>query len=271
VKLQIVAARVAFSLAAAAFAEAPLPDPQTLRERIIASAEKQQKDRENYSCTVRQESYELKSDGSIKKKESSLLDRFFVNGWSVDHVLERDGKPLTPGDARKEQERIDKLVKKYTDARRAEKAERAWARQLEMFARALRFTNGHREQRGGRSVIVYDLAGDPNFHPQKLEERFAQALTGRIWVDEQAGLPQEITLQTNRDVKIAAGVANLHKGFQLHLLWQRQPDGVWLAKVAEGTGDARALFLHQRFRFQEELEKCRLFSVVTHQNVQAPK
>ena len=98
-----------------------------------------------------------------------------------------------------------------------------------------------------------------------------QALTGTIWVDEETASPREIKLQTDRDVKIAAGVGNLHKGFQLHLLWERQPDGVWLTKLAEGSGDARALFLHQRFRFHEEIERCHLFSVTTQQKVRTPK
>lgn len=270
-KCALLAACLALSSAAASRAETPLPDPQTLRNRIIANAEKHQREEENYSCTVRQEGYELNSDGSIKKKETTLNDRFFVKGRPLDHMLEKNGKPLSSDEARKEQERIDKLVKKYSDAKRAEKSEQEWQRQLDTFVKALRFSNGHREQRAGRNLVVYDMSGDPNFHPQRVEERFMQALTGTIWVDEETASPREIKLQTDRDVKIAAGVGNLHKGFQLHLLWERQPDGVWLTKLAEGSGDARALFLHQRFRFHEEIERCHLFSVTTQQKVQTPK
>ncbi len=253
--------------------DAPLADPQALRQRAIVSSQKLRKDRENYSCTVREETYELNSDGSVKKKKTVLEERFFVNGWPVDHVLARDGKTLSGEDAKKEQDRTDKEVKKFSDTKKADKEEEQTERQIDVFLRALRFSNGHREQRDSRSTVVYDLAGDPNFHPQKLEERFAQALTGRIWMDEESGVPRELKVETGRDVKIAGGVAaNLHKGFQLHLLQQRQPDGVWLTKVAEGSGDVRAvLFLRQRFRFREELGECHLFSVNTQQKMQAPK
>ncbi len=253
--------------------DAPLADPQALRQRAIVSSQKLRKDRENYSCTVREETYELNSDGSVKKKKTVLEERFFVNGWPVDHVLARDGKTLSGEEAKKEQDRTDKEVKKFSDTKKADKEEEQTERQIDVFLRALRFSNGHREQRDSRSTVVYDLAGDPNFHPQKLEERFAQALTGRIWMDEESGVPRELKVETGRDVKIAGGVAaNLHKGFQLHLLQQRQPDGVWLTKVAEGSGDVRAvLFLRQRFRFREELGECHLFSVNTQQKMQAPK
>jgi hypothetical protein len=88
--------------------DAPLPDPQALRQRAIVSSQKLRKDRENYSCTVREDTYELNTDGSVKKKKTVLEERFFVNGWPIDHVLARDGKTLSGEDAKKEQERTDK-------------------------------------------------------------------------------------------------------------------------------------------------------------------
>jgi len=249
----------------------PLPNPQTLRQRAIASEEKQQKDRENYSCTVREESYEYNPDGSVKKKHTTLSERFFVNGWSIEHALEKDGKPLNAGEAKKEQERVDKLVKKYSSAKRAEKAEQDMERQLDMFLKAQRFSNGHREQRDGRSIVAYDLAGDPNFHPQRLQERMMQSLVGKIWVDEELGALQEMKLRTDRDLKIGGGLANLHRGFQIHVVQQRQQDGVWIEKLVEGNGDARALFSKHVFRFHEETDQCHVFSVSTQQKTQAPK
>ncbi|HEY6986795.1 MAG TPA: hypothetical protein VH369_00345, partial [Bryobacteraceae bacterium] len=49
---------------------------------------------------------------------------------------------------------------------------------------------------------------------------------------------------------------------------QREPDGVWITKTVEGSGDARAaLFMHARFRFRQQLEKCHLFSVKTEQKI----
>ena len=91
-------------------------------------------------------------------------------------------------------------------------------------------------------------------------------------IDEQSGTPVEMRFETTRDVKIGAGLlANLHKGFWLHLTQQREPDGVWIMKKVEGSGDARAaLLVHARFRFREELERCHLFSVDTQQKIGHP-
>ncbi|MBV8552956.1 MAG: hypothetical protein JOY54_16805 [Acidobacteriaceae bacterium] len=251
---------------------APLPDAQELKRRVMASMKASEKNLENYSCIVQDQIHELNPDGSVKKHRSSMKEQFFVNGVEIDHTLEKDGKPLTPGDAKKEQEHVDKEVKKYSDPKEADKSKTRDEKEVDLFLRALRLSNGSRVTREGRSTLVYDLSGDPAFHPKKVEERFAEALNGRIWIDEQSGMPVEVRFETTKDVKIGGGLlANLHKGFWLHLVQQREPDGVWITKSVDGSGDARAaLFVHARFRFSEQLDKCHLFSVNTQQNVQPP-
>ena len=251
----------------------PLPDPKQLMVRARASIIQSEKDLEKYSCTVREKTQELNDNKSVKKERSVIKERFYVNGIQLEHILSRDGVALSGRAARKEQEHVDNDVKRFSDPAQANGEIDRSEKQVDTFLRALRFTNGHREMRNGRSVIVYDLSGDPAFHPRNLEERFAEALNGRIWIDEESGQPLELRFQTDKDVKIAGGLfANLHKGFQLHLLRQRQADGAWLTKSVDGSGDARAaLFFHPRFHFSEDTDQCHLFSVETQQKVEAPK
>ncbi len=251
---------------------APLPDARSLKQRVMESMRQSEEALENYSCTVHEHSEELDTGGGVKKHRSAIKEQFFVNRIQIEHTLERDGKPLARDEAKKEQDRVDKEVKRFSDPAEARKVQKNDEKQADMFLRALRLTNGRREDRSGRATLVYDLSGDPNFHPKKLEERFAQALTGQIEVDEQSGTPVNLRFETVRDVKIGAGLlANLHKGFWLKLSQQREPDGVWIIKRVQGSGDARAaLFVHARFRFTEELEKCHRFSVTTEQKPQRP-
>ena len=251
----------------------PIPDGRQMKQRVLKSLRQSEDALERYSCLVRDQDEELNSDGSVKKHRSSVKEQFFVNQIEIEHTIERDGKPLSASDARKEQERVDREVKKFSDKEEAEKAQVKDEKQADMFLRALQLTDGKREQRNGRSTLIYRLSGDPAFKPRKLEERFAQALTGTIAVDEETGMPLDVRFETMRDVKIGAGLlVNLHKGFWLHLAQERQPDGVWLTKEVQGSGEARAaLFVHARFRFNEELEKCHLFSVTTQQSTSAPE
>ena len=222
---------------------APLPDPEQLKQRAIASAKQMEKILERYECLVDAQIDELNANGGIKKHKTERREQFFVNGQMIEHTLAKDGEDLKGSDAKKEQERVDKEVKKFSDPKQVQKVEAQDEKQAEMFIRAQRFQNGRRQMRDGRSTIVYDLSGDPAFHPKSIEERVAQAAAGRIWVDEQSGVPVEFQIHLDHDVKIGGGFANLHKGFSIHTVQERQPDGVWLTKVVEGRGDARAALL----------------------------
>ena len=257
-----------FALPHSTGADAPLPNPEQLKQRAIASTKQMEENLERYDCVVNSQLDELNADGGVKKRKSEQREQFFVNGQMIEHTLARDGVELTGSDAKKEQERVDKQVKKYSDLKKVEKAEAEDEKQAEMFIRAQRFQDGRRELRDGRSTVVYNLSGDPAFHPKSIEERVAQAAAGRIWVDEQSGVPVEFQIHLDHDVKIGGGLlANLHKGFSIHTVQQRQPDGVWLTKVVEGRGDARAaLFLHPRFQFKEVTQRCHLFNVESRES-----
>lgn len=259
-------------LAAGLIQNQPVPDAREMKARALANMKKSEAALENYSCLVREQEDELNSDGSLKRHRSSEEEQFYVNGIQIEHALRRNGKPLSTSAAKQEQQRVDKEVKKYSDARQVQRAEAFEEKQANLFLQAVRFVNGRREIRNGRILIVYDLNGDPRFHPRDVESRFAQALNGVIWLDEETGTPVEMRVHTDRDVKVAGGLlASLHKGFQFHFLQQREPDGAWILKSLDGTGDARAaLFLHPRFRFREDLDGCHLFSVSTKEATRNP-
>jgi hypothetical protein len=243
--------------------DAPLPNAEQLKQRVIENEHRSAEQKERYLCDIKEESAELASDGSVKRTESKDYERFFIRGKEIDRLLAKNGKPLSASETKKEEERSTKEVTKFSDPGEAQKADEKRQQQIEMFLRALRYTNGSREQRSGRSTVIFDLIGDPKFHATSIEQRFAKALEGRIWIDEETGQVAELRVETKSDVKIAGGLlANLHKGFHLHLQQTRQPDGVWLTTLVEGNGDARAgLFFHPRFRFKQSTGKCRLYSV----------
>ena len=257
---------------ARAQASKPLPDPNQLRVRSRETMLQSEKELEKYSCSVLQSTQELNDEQGVKKEKSVLKDRYYVNGIQLEHVIARDGVKLKGREAKKEQEHADNDVRRFSDPKQAAGEIKRAENQEDLFLRALRFTNGRRESRDGRSIIAYDLAGDPSFKPKKIEEKLAVAVSGRIWIDEQTGQPLEIRFHTDKDVKVVGGLANLHKGFQLHLLRQHMPDGVWMIKSVEGSGEARAmLFYHPRFRFVEDVGPCHLFTIDTQQKIEAPK
>jgi hypothetical protein len=247
--------------------DAPLPNPTDLLHRAIANEQKLAKQRERYECRVEDEATELDGKGNIKKKTTEIKEQFFVNGVEVDRTLAKNGKDLTPDETKKEDDKVMKRTVKYSDPATAKKETDKQNRQLEEIMMAMQLQNGHRDIAGGRSVLLYDIVPNRNFKAKNLNQRFAQVMQGKISVDEETGEPIDINIRSTQDLKVGGGVlANLHKGFWLHIHDHAEPDGVWLTDLAEGSGDARAaLFFHPYFRFKETTGGCHLYNATAQQ------
>jgi hypothetical protein len=250
---------------------APLPNAADLLQRAIANEAKMAAEQERYECRVTDDTTETDSKGKVKKTDTEVKEEFYVNGVEVDRTLAKDGKDLTPEQTQKENERVMKKTVKYSDRATAKKETDKENKQMQEVMAAMILTNGRRELADGRSVLFYDIVPNPKFPAKNLNQRFAQVMQGRISLDEATGEPIDINLRSTQDLKIAGGMlANLHKGFWIHIHDHAEPDGVWLTDLAEGSGDARAaLFLHPYFRFKETTGNCHLYTATANQVGQA--
>lgn len=246
---------------------APLPSAAELKQRVLANLKKSQAEQERYVCKTVGENLLTDKNGNVKHRDVKLYNMFFVNGQEIDEVTSKDGKPLSEDKKKKEAERVQKEIKKDSDEKYVAKQDAENAKQIDMLLHMLRYTNGHRVNLNGRPTLDYDLSGDPKVHPKGTEETFLHDMTGTIEVDELTGQLVDMNARLDHDVKVGGGVlANLHKGFWLHVQQQRYPDGVWLLEKLEGTGDARAaLFFHPYFKFSQTMSGCALTNVTTSQ------
>src|ERR1700692_3168786 len=104
-------------LAPAAFGAsepAALPDAATMLREVEAHQKQLDKVRENYTFRAVQTTRQLDSSGNTKKVETEEHEVFFVNGHRVEKLVRKDGKDLTPDQARKEQDRVNKEVLKIS-------------------------------------------------------------------------------------------------------------------------------------------------------------
>ena len=250
---------------------APLPNPRELMQRALANEKKLDAQRERYECRVTDEAVETDSKGNVKKTTTEVKEQFFVNGIAVERTLSKNGKDLTPDQTRKEDQRVMKEAVKYTNPANAQKETDKQTKQIEDFLSAMQLANGRRERVNGRNVLFYDIVPNPKFQAKNLNQHFAQVMQGKISIDEETGEVIDLNMKSVQDLKIGGGVlANLHKGFWIHVHDQPQADGVWLTDLAEGSGDARAaLFFHPYFRFKETIGGCHLYNAEANQVGQA--
>ena len=262
---------VAYAQQASAGDAAPLPDARELMQRALASEKKIADEQERYDCQIAVQGIETDKKGNVKRTETATMERFFVNGIPIDRTLSKNGKALSPEQAADEDKRVMKETVKLSNRSTAQKESDKRYRMVEDVLEAMMLTNGRRDRVSGRSVLSYDIVPNPNYEARNLNQRFAQAMVGKILIDEQSGEVIDLDIRSTQDLKIAGGlVAVLHKGFWVHAHNQPQPDGVWLTKLVEGSGDLRAaLFYHPYFRFKETAGDCRLYSVAVGQAGQA--
>jgi hypothetical protein len=168
--------------APAASEQAALPDAATMLREVEAHQKQLDKVRENYTFRAIQTTRQLDSGGNTKKIETEEHEIFFVNGHQVQKLVRKDGKDLTPDQARKEQDRVNKEVLKisqpgYTNP---DKDEITVTRLLQIVT----FSRPRRVSLNGRNTIVFDFAGDQHAKTHGRDEDALKKVSGTVSIDE---------------------------------------------------------------------------------------
>jgi hypothetical protein len=191
---------------------AAIPDAATMLREVEAHQKQLDKVRENYTFRAVQTTRQLDSSGNTKKVETEEHEVFFVKAQRVEKLVRKDGKDLTPDQARKEQDRVNKEVLKISqpDYKNPDKDEITVSRLLQIVT----FSRPRRVALNGRDTIAFDFAGDQHAKTHGRDEDALKKVSGTIWIDE-----------ADREVSRMSATLdeNYHVGFGL------------LASVAKGS------------------------------------
>jgi hypothetical protein len=226
-----------------------LPDPNALMLEVERNQDAAEAARREYTYRVHFEDTDLKGDGSVKKTTVTDSDSFTIGGVRVNKVTARDGKPLTPDEAQKENERIDKQVAKAKEAREKHEdkgqATNAQGDSVLTVSRILQlgaFSNIRPGTYAGRPVWLVDYIGDPHAKTKTEFEGVFRDLTGTIWVDQADRALVAAHGEFHQDFKIGGGlIANLHKGTHFDFRATLVDGKVWLPDTIDAEGSLRYL------------------------------
>jgi hypothetical protein len=166
----------------AASEPAALPDAATMLREVEARQKQLDQVRENYTFRAVQTTRQLDSNGNTRKVETEEHEVFFVNGHRVQKLVRKDGKDLTPDQARKEQDRVNKEVLKISQPgyKDPDNDEITVARLLQIVT----FSRPRRVRLNGRDTIAFDFAGDEHAKTHGRDEDALKKVSGTIWIDE---------------------------------------------------------------------------------------
>jgi hypothetical protein len=261
------------ALASLFLAQAPMPEPATLVKEIEAHQRRMDELRENYTFHEITLTDELDSNGAVKGMDSEERDVFFVNGFRIARLMKKNGKELSEGDRKSEEDRIKKLIEKDEKAppghsynRRGENAG------MSQILPLMKISNPRRMTLHGRSTLAFDFIGDPHAKARGLAESAARKITGTVWIDETDHEVARLEARFDANFNIGGGVlASIRKGTSL--IFEQSPldQELWMPSVSEIHLSARELLVkgvRQNIHIKDS--DFRRFETGAHQQIAPP-
>ena len=232
-----------------------LVSPEQIRqlfERAEQNDLQNEKLEREYTYDERVERHVLDSSGAVKKIETSTSEIIAIYGEQVARVTSRDNKPLSPNDAKKEDDKIQKIIDKRKGEsdgdrrKRLEKAEKDREEDRKFvleIADAFTFRLVGSETVDGKEAWVFEGDPRPDYHAKSRGAKMLSKFKGRIWINKADLQWVKIDMTAIDTLSIGFALARIHKGTHLIIDLTKVNDEVWLPKRLQFHFDARvALF-----------------------------
>lgn len=228
---------------------------EQIRALIRLSAEKDlenDKKQRDYTYVERQEMRKLDGKGQVKSTETKTYDVMEIYGEQVEKLVAKDGKPLSDKDAKKEDEKIQKLIDKHKNESEADRKkrldkeekdredERQFVREV---ADAYNFKFIGIEKLDGRDNYVIDGDPKPGYQPVHKEAKILPKTRFRVWIDKDDSQMKKLDAQFIDTVSFGLFLARVHKGSRVIVEDIRVNDEVWLQQHVAVKVDARIALL----------------------------
>jgi hypothetical protein len=255
-------------LKAAETGDKPLPEIRALMLEVGEHQKQLEKLRENYTYNSLATTEELDSNGKVKKTEAAESECFFVHGHPICRAVKKDGKPLDEHDAKKESERVTKLIEKAEKIAPDEPLEGQGV-SVRKILEIMDVKNERRESFRGRPTIVFDFVGRKEAKTSGVAEDASKKMKGTVWVDEADRQIAHLEASFTENFNVGGGlVASVEKGSNFRFDQGPVNGELWLPTAVEANLNARLFLLkgmrqhyvehdsnYQRFHVEAEQQK----------------
>lgn len=236
---------------------------EQIRELLRRAEEKDiqnDKQQRDYTYIEREERHYLDGNGAVKKTVSRTSEILEIYGEQVERLTAKDDKPLAAGEAKKEDEKIQKIIDKRKneseEARRKrlahEEKEREDDRKFVLeVADAFNFRLVGSEVVDGHDTWVLDGEPRPGYEPKNRDAKILTKFKGRIWIDKAEAEWMKLDITAIDTISVGWVFARIHKGTHVIVELTQVNDEVWLPKRVQIHVDVRlALFKN----FDEDID-----------------
>jgi hypothetical protein len=223
---------------------------QDPREIVRKSVELDQADwarMKDYTWIARETDRSLDSRGQVKSEKTDEWETVVLYGEPHHRMLQRDGKPLTAEDQRKEQQKLDKAVAKLEQESPQQRARREaeYEKEREKDREFLRevpdlfdFKLLGDQKIDGHDVWVISGTPKPGYHPKRSDAKPLLKVQAKMWIDKAEYQWVRLEAETTATISFGLFIARLNPGAKLVFEQTRVNDEVWLPKreIISGAG-----------------------------------
>ncbi len=223
-------------------------DPRAL---ILESAGRETGDLElqrNYTFRQRVQERRFDGAGKVSSTETKLFDVLNFYGRPYDRLIEKDGKPLPPGEERSEQRKLDREMAKRARESESDRRKRVAQQSKDLeeerafrheIADAFRFTLLPDEFVGGLPCHVVQADPRPGFKPRTRDGRALPKLKGKLWIAKTDKRWVKVEAETIDTISLGWFLLCVAKGTRFQFQSERVGGEVWMPSHVYIRGDAR--------------------------------
>ncbi len=190
----------------------------------------------------------LDQKGNTKSTDSVTREILILYGRCMEHILERNDKPLSPEEQKKEDAKFDTAVEKLQKEspadrqKRIEKFEEDSRKAREFVtevATAFNFTFEGEDTVNGRLAYIISGTPRPDYHPSSREGKILKKTRGKMWIDVASAHWVKIDAEFTDTVSFGWFLARIHPGTRVQIDQHLFRDDVWVPGEVKFNLDAR--------------------------------
>ncbi len=215
----------------------------------------------DYTYTERVEEHKLNGKGQVSSTETRTYDVMEIYHEQCERLTSKNDKPLSPKEAAKEEEKIQKIIDKRKNENEAEREKRLKKEEkdhedtrefVKEVADAYNFTLVGIEPLDGRETYVIDGEPRPGFQAKRKEAKILPKFHFRVWIDRAEKQWVKLEAECIDTVSFGLFLARIHKGSRILIDTARVNDEVWLPRHVAVHVDVR-LALLKNFNVEEDM------------------
>jgi len=184
-------------------------------------------------------------------KETTTSEIFPLEGTPYERVVAKDGRPLSPEQQAREEEKFQKELNTRRDESTEERQTRIgrYEKQREFIReipKAYDFRLLGEENVAGRPAWVVTLTPKPGYVPQHPHADMLKHIEGKLWIDKEDLQWAKAEAHIIDTISIGLILARIGPGAHITIDMARVAPGLWMPTKMTINGTARVLLVHTK-------------------------